>query len=107
MTTQIQAITILAGLEAYLRALQAASDKEFQTEYPNIWARGEAPKFEYTRGPKWYKVLRVDAQKSVFCFIHPLTGDIYKAATWSTPAKGIRGNIFSPAPPLTEGSLYR
>ena len=35
------------------------------------------------------------AQSADF-FVHKETGDIYKAASWSAPAKGARGNIFEP-----------
>lgn len=31
--------------------------------------------------------------RSVHCFIDNVTGDVYKAAGWKAPAKGIRGNI--------------
>lgn len=30
----------------------------------------------------------------VWCFVDKTTGDILKAATWQSPAKGSRGNIF-------------
>ena len=103
----MKAITVLAGLENYLRVLQAHSDKHYQQNLPSLWETGQATKFEWSRGPKWVKVITVDSQKSVFCFIDPETGDIYKAATWSKPAKGIRGNIFKEPLPLTLSSLYK
>lgn len=102
----IQAITLLAGLENYLNTLQANSDTHYQKNLINLWNAGLAPKFEWSRGPKWIKVTTIDNQTSVFCFIDPTTGDIYKAATWSKPAKHIRGNIFDEKPPLTLSSLY-
>lgn len=102
-----KAITVLMALENYLNKVQQHSDNDFKTNYPNSWANGQAPKFNYQRTPKWYKVFREDSQKCVFCFIDPSNGDIYKAAGWAAPAKGIRGNIFNDKLPLTSGSLYK
>jgi hypothetical protein len=102
-----KSITVLAALENYLNKVQENSDNNYQTEYPTLWANGQAPKYHYQRTPKWYKVFREDSQKCVFCFIDPANGDIYKAAGWNAPAKGVRGNIFNDKLPLTSGSLYR
>jgi hypothetical protein len=35
-----------------------------------------------------------DDQRSVHCFIDLATGDVLKSASWTTPAKHARGNIF-------------
>lgn len=104
---QVKAVTVFSALENYINKIQEYSDNQFKSEYPNSWASDQAPKFHYNRTPKWYKVFREDSQKCVFCFIDPNTGDIYKAAGWAAPAKGIRGNIFNEKLPLTSGSLYR
>ena len=102
-TTEIKAITVLAGVESYLANLQEFSNKDFQVNYPNTWAAGRHPIFSFKRGPKWIKVIRGE---SVFCFIDPTNGDIYKPAGYNTPAKGKRGNIFDEKVPLQEGQLY-
>jgi len=99
---------IQLAIESYVKKLQEYSDKEFKENYPNSWEMGMAPKFEFTIGKKWYKILKTDpSSKAVFCFIDPATGDIYKPAGFNTPAKGKRGNINDAKPPLTGGSLYR
>ncbi len=43
---------------------------------------------------KYIRVSRKDSQESVHCFIDKTTGDVFKAASWSAPAKHARGNIF-------------
>lgn len=44
---------------------------------------------------------------SAFCFVELETGNILKAASWATPAKGIRGNIKNGAADLTQyGAVY-
>ena len=47
-------------------------------------------------GPKWIK-LKLEGKfgKQIFAFIDKATGDIYKPATYQTPAKHARGNINS------------
>lgn len=50
--------------------------------------------FDVTVGKKYYKIVQVtDAQKFVHCFVDRNTGDVYKAATFAQPAKGVRYNI--------------
>lgn len=111
MNTQTSApgaITVLAYMESYITKLQDHSDRDFQVNYPNTWNNGGAPKFEFTEGKRFFKVIKADpASRAVFCFVERTSGDIYKAATWNTQAKGARGNIFNDKLPLTLGSLYK
>lgn len=107
MNNTPKTITVLAGIEKYIKQIQDRSDDEFKTQYPNTWASGNAPKYAYTRGKRFYKITKKDTQLSVFCFVDSENGDIYKAATWNAPAKGVRGNIFDEKLPLTAGALYK
>jgi len=47
--------------------------------------------FEIKRGRRWYKII---LDNSVYCFVEARSGDIYKAAGWAKPAKGVRASIF-------------
>jgi hypothetical protein len=53
--------------------------------------------YEYelnTRGSKYFKVeMTSHGSRSVYSFIEKSTGNIFKAAGWSAPAKGIRGSV--------------
>jgi hypothetical protein len=45
-------------------------------------------------GKRYAKLIRDDnVQKSVYCFVDLTNGNVLKAAGWSAPAKGARGNI--------------
>ena len=46
-------------------------------------------------GKKYHKVVYVDGggNRSVHCFIDKKTGEIYKSASWKSPAKGIRFDL--------------
>jgi len=65
--------------------------------------------YSYKHMIKFVKVIQTSksGSRSVFCFIDPSNGDIYKAASWSIPAKGVRGNVMQEELPLDLGSLYK
>jgi hypothetical protein len=67
----------------------------------------KAPVFSFTQGKKFTKVLVTTwGQTSVHCFIDG-NGNLYKAAGFNVPAKGIRGNINDEKKPLLCGDFYR
>ena len=52
-------------------------------------------KFVYEKGRKYAKVIHVTSagNKSAHAFVDLKTGDVYKSASWKSPAKGIRYNL--------------
>jgi len=46
-------------------------------------------------GKKYHKVIMVSSgnSRSVHCFIDKNTGELYKSATWKSPAKGVRYDL--------------
>jgi len=46
-------------------------------------------------GKKYHKVILIDGggSRSVHCFIDKKTGEVYKSATWKSPAKGVRYDL--------------
>ena len=46
-------------------------------------------------GKKYHKVILVNGggSRSVHCFIDKNTGEVYKPATWKSPAKGVRYDL--------------
>lgn len=62
------------------------------------------------KGKRYARIVRNDASgQSVYCFVDKTNGDILKAASWKTPAKHARGNIFdeNPGDAITEyGAKY-
>ena len=46
-------------------------------------------------GKKYHKVIFVDGggSRSVHCFVDKNTGEVYKSATWKSPAKGVRYDL--------------
>lgn len=53
-------------------------------------------RFEMVSGNKYYKIVMTDVNgnhHSVHCFINRKTGEVYKSASWSAPAKGVRYDL--------------
>lgn len=51
--------------------------------------------WDLTFGKRFVKIVR---DRSVYAFVEIGSGDIYMPASWSAPAKHVRGNIFSDDP---------
>ena len=91
-------------IQAYVKEIEAAQAKE----WANLkYDMTKVPQIGIEVGKKFAKITRTSwGQKSVHCFVEIATGNIYKAATWSAPAKGIRGNINSEKKPLLGYDFY-
>ena len=51
--------------------------------------------FTVEYGKKNARIVVDSGQRSVYCFVELLTGDILKAAGWKAPAAGKRGSIWN------------
>ena len=51
--------------------------------------------YQVETGKKYHKVIFVDGggSRSVHCFVDKNTGEVYKSATWKSPAKGVRYDL--------------
>ena len=60
-------------------------------------AMGEGvDEFVYTKGKKYAKIVHITnpgGQKSCHAFVDMNDGSVYKSASWSAPAKGVRFNL--------------
>lgn len=93
-----------------------------EKNYADRWTHNVI-KIDIQEGNRFYKLVRHDYDVatgelnkfsgSVHCFVEKATGDVYKAATFRTPAKGVRFNLFNDIEVLKEiadfagGYLYR
>ena len=99
MTVQVEIATValIARLEE-----EAAGRHRFSQEDPY---------FTFEEGRKYLKVIYNSyGSRSVHAFVDKVSGDLYKAASWNAPAKGIRYNLLNNPPANVDpnGSyLYR
>ena len=49
--------------------------------------------FDVVEGRKYWKIMMISNQESVHAFIDKKTGDVYKAASFKAPAKGVRFDL--------------
>ena len=50
--------------------------------------------FVIEEGKKYHKVIMIaHGSHSVHCFVDKKTGEVYKSASWKSPAKGVRYNL--------------
>lgn len=81
-------------LQSWLAGAQRMIDVRYAENYPSL----EVPKLELERGRRYIRVVRRDrSQRSAHAFIDIANGDVLKPASWKTPAKHARGNIFDDA----------
>jgi len=91
-------------VEDYVKEIKEASDKDWQRKGYDM---SKAPTFHIEAGSKFYRiVITTYGSKSVHCFVDK-QGNIYKASSWRTPAKGIRGHIDNDKKPLLGWDYYR
>ncbi len=72
------------------------SDVEYHDRKIEELKNGDCPiDYVIETGKKYHKVIFVDGggQRSVHCFIDKNTGEMYKSATWKSPAKGVRYDL--------------
>ena len=83
--------TIQLNVTKYSLMLCDALQQSHQRSHPN----GRNYSYALISGRKYHKVMQcVDGQtESVHAFIDKKTGEVYKAASYKAPAKGVRFNL--------------
>ena len=75
----------------------------------NYYLKGSTLDYDFVIEPgnKYLKIVCVNNQKSVHAFVDKKNGDLYKAKSWKSPAKGVRFNLFTDIEKLREmGKTY-
>lgn len=82
-----------------LKLHESAMAKDESVEYhaqriERIKDKGVDDEYYLETGRKYYKLIhRSGVSRSVHCFIDKSNGDVYKSASWKSPAKGVRFNL--------------
>jgi hypothetical protein len=92
------------ALERFVEGVQAT----VAAHYAKVFPRLEPPEFSVDPGAKKYaRVVQNDGtQRSVFCFVDLINGDILKAAGWKAPAKHARGSVLTPDYGVSQVGVY-
>ena len=88
--------------EDYVKEVKTASDADWDKQGYTL----PKPEFSLQYGSKFIRVVSTSlGSRAVHCFLD-YQGNIYKSASWKTPAKGIRGNINNDKKPLRLWEYY-
>lgn len=80
-------------LDDRLQTFLAKVQEKVNTYYKESESK---PKISVSKGSRYAKLITENySQKSAFCFVDLTNGNILKCASWTAPAKGVRGNIQS------------
>lgn len=88
------------AVKMYVKGVQDRINADYKKNYSNL----KPPVLVTKKGGRYIKVIRKEVSgtgTSVHSFIDTKNepgffGNVYKAASWRAPAKGARGNVFSP-----------
>jgi hypothetical protein len=83
------------ALAAFVEHCQKVSDDYMIANFPN----NPRPTIKIQRGSRYVRLVRCDHGSetgSAHCFVDTTNGDVLKAASFKQPAKGARGNIYTP-----------
>ena len=83
--------TIQLNVRKYTLMLCDALEQDFKSRYPN----SDPYKFYIESGRKYHKIIMETGagSRSVHAFVDKKTGEVYKAASFKQPAKGVRFNL--------------
>ncbi len=80
------------ALNEFIDYCQKIINDQYKKSYPNL----TVPKLVSEKGSRYVRIVKGDGGgRSAFAFIDKTNGNILKPASWKTPAKHARGNIFS------------
>lgn len=82
---------------AFFLSAKKLVDKYYDENYPTFRENNQAETLGFKRGKRYIKIFTTldgTTPRSAWGFVDTTNGDVLKAAGWSAPAKGARGNIF-------------
>ena len=84
------------SIRGHQKFVNDADNQEYHQRKIDELKSGECD-IDYTieTGKKYHKVILITSgnSRSVHCFIDKNTGEVYKSATWKSPAKGVRYDL--------------
>jgi hypothetical protein len=83
------------SIRNHQRSFERGESVEYHQECVEKLKNGECDyDFTFESGKKYHKVImNANGQRSVHCFIDKKTGEVYKSASWKSPAKGVRYDL--------------
>ena len=84
------------SIRGHQKFVNDADNQEYHQRKIDELKSGICPiDYQVETGKKYHKVIFVDGGggRSVHCFVDKNTGEVYKSASWKSPAKGVRYDL--------------
>jgi hypothetical protein len=84
------------AIRGHQRSAERGESVEYHLRCIDELKSGFCPiEYEIETGKKYHKVIMITSgmSRSVHCFIDKNTGEMYKSASWKSPAKGVRYDL--------------
>ena len=83
------------SIKSHQRLLERGDSVDYHQKKINELKNGVCDyDFTFESGRKYHKIIMNDGtQRSVHAFVDKKTGEIYKSASWKSPAKGVRYDL--------------
>lgn len=84
-----------SSIERHRQYIDKGENIEWHKEQIDKLCMGEGvDEYFYIKGKKYAKIVHVsNGQRSAHAFVDMNNGDVYKSASWKSPAKGVRYNL--------------
>jgi hypothetical protein len=84
------------AIRGHQRSVERGENVEYHQQRIDELKNGDCSiDYQVETGKKYHKVVFIDGggNRSVHCFIDKKTGEVYKSASWKSPAKGVRFDL--------------
>ena len=83
------------SIKSHQRLLERGDSVDYHQKKINELKNGVCDyDFTFESGRKYHKIIMNDGtQRSVHAFVDKKTGEVYKSASWKSPAKGVRYDL--------------
>jgi hypothetical protein len=84
------------SVRGHYASLKTGENTDYHERCISELKQGDVPiKFTIESGRKYHKIVFTDGggQRSVHAFVDKNTGEVYKSASWKSPAKGVRYDL--------------
>ena len=84
------------AIRGHKRSVERGESVDYHNACITDLTSGRCPiNYEIVSGKKYHKIILVDGgnSRSVHAFVDKKTGEVYKSASWKSPAKGVRYDL--------------
>jgi len=84
------------SIRSHQRSIERGENVEYHQQRIDELRNGILPiDYVIETGKKYHKVIMIDggSSRSVHAFVDKKTGEVYKSASWKSPAKGVRYDL--------------